>query len=55
MPNVEGERTPEMRRGRERLSVRNPRVDHALAGLSIDDRDIAETRRFGNVLIATES
>lgn len=45
-------RTPEMRRGRERLTVRDPRVEHALAGLNIDNYDVEETRRFGNRLMA---
>lgn len=50
---LEGDRTSEMRRGRERLTVRNPRVDMALDGLAIDDQDIAEARRFGNALAAS--
>lgn len=47
-----GARTPEMRRGRERLTVRNPRVEYALAGLDIDPAHVEETRRFGNRLMA---
>lgn len=50
---LEGDRTPEMRRGRERLTVRNPRVDSAVAGLAIDDEDVAEARRFGNAVLAS--
>jgi len=49
---TEGARTPEMRRGRERLTVHNPRIEMALASLGIDPVDVAETRRFGNRLQA---
>ncbi len=41
-----------MRRGRERLTVHNPRIEKALASHSIDPEHIAETRRFGNRLQA---
>lgn len=51
-----GDRTPEMRRGperqRERLTIRNPRVEMALAGLPIDDSVLTDARRFGNRLVA---
>lgn len=53
MRNQEGDRTPEMRRGRERLTVRNPRIEMALAGLQIDNEDIAQTRQFGNAITAS--
>lgn len=49
---TEGERTPEMRRGRERLTVHNPRIEKALASHHIDPEHVAETRRFGNLLQA---
>lgn len=48
MVYLERDRTPEMRRGRERLTVRNPRIEMALASLAIDDRNIEDARRFGN-------
>ena len=52
MPVSEGVRTPEMRRGRERLTVHNPRIEKALASHVIDPEHVAETRRFGNRLQA---
>ena len=52
MLHLEGNRTPEMRRGRERLTARHPRIEQALASLALDDFDIADTRRFGNDLQA---
>lgn len=48
MSHLEGARTPEMRKGRERLSVRSPYIEMALASLQIDDLHIEESRRFGN-------
>lgn len=52
MSPPEGERTPEMRQGRARLSVRDPDIEKALAGLNFDVFNIAETRRWGNSLAA---
>lgn len=52
MSHLEGARTPELRRGRERLTVHNPRIEKALASHCIDPADVAETRRFGNRLQA---
>jgi hypothetical protein len=52
MAQKEGDRTPEMRRDRERLTVRSPRIETALASLCIDDDNIEEARRFGNKLQA---
>ena len=37
-----------MRGGRERLTVRNPRIEMALASLSIDEANIPDARKFGN-------
>lgn len=53
MRRLEREHNPEKRRGRELLTVRNPRVDMALDGLAIDEQHIAETRRFGNAVVAS--
>lgn len=56
MLHLEGDRTPEMRRGpdsqRARLTARNPRVETALASLEIDGFNVSETRAFGNRLAA---
>lgn len=52
MAYLEGGRTPEVRRGRERLTVRNPRIETALASLNIDPINLDETRRFGNQIEA---
>lgn len=52
MERLEGKRTPEMRQGRERLSISRPCVELALGSLAIDGYDIAATRRFGNQLAA---
>jgi hypothetical protein len=46
-----GNATPEKREGRVRLSPRSPLIENMLAGISIDDCDIEETRRFGNALM----
>ena len=46
-----GNATPEKREGRVRLSVRDPLIENMLAGISIEDFDIEETRRFGNALL----
>lgn len=45
---TEGDRTPEMRRGRERLTVHHPRIEKDLASHVIDPDNVAEVRRFGN-------
>ena len=44
--------TPERHRGRERLTVRSPEIERALAGINFDGFDVAETRQFGNRLLA---
>lgn len=46
-----GNASPEKREGRVRLSPRSPLIENMLAGISIDDFDIDETRRFGNALL----
>lgn len=43
--------TPESSKSRERLTVRDPRIESLLAGMQIDKEDIAETRSFGNALL----
>lgn len=52
MASPQGGRTPEMRGGRERLTVRDPRIEKALASHSIDETNIEDVRRFGNKLQA---
>jgi hypothetical protein len=47
----ERDRTPDVRRGRERLlSIRHPRVVKALAGINIDPETLPHAERFGNRL-----
>lgn len=41
-----------MRGGRERLTVRRPLIDTALASLDLDPSNIEEARRLGNKLQA---
>lgn len=53
MSSLEGNRTPEMRQRRERLSISRPCVELALGSLTIDGYDVAETRRFGNAVHAS--
>jgi len=42
----------ERRKGRVRLSVRDPFIEHALAGISIEGFNIDSTRSWGNVKLA---
>lgn len=51
MDRLEGDRAPETRQGRERLSVSRPHIEAALAS-HYRRIDIASTRRFGNRLQA---
>lgn len=43
--------TPESSKGRERLSLRDPRLNALLGGLELDEESIPETRLFGNALL----
>lgn len=52
MLHLDGDRTPEMRQGRERLSISRPCVELALGSLAIDGYALAEPRQFGNRLAA---
>ena len=52
MSSQQGDRTPEMREGRARLSVCDPHVEKLLAGLIIDEPYIDDARQFGNRLQA---
>jgi hypothetical protein len=52
MNRLDGDRTPEMRQSRERLSVSRDCVELALGSLPIDPDQVPETRRFGNRLAA---
>lgn len=52
MPHQEGDRTPEVREGRARLSVNDPLVKSAVEAINFNGFDIAETRRWGNSLAA---
>ena len=44
---MEGDRTPEMREGRVKLSLRDPQIEKLLAGLDFDRENIDQLRRFG--------
>lgn len=52
MSPPEGDRTPKMRGGRERLTVHRPPVELSLASITFDGFNLNETRRFGNRLLA---
>jgi hypothetical protein len=50
MRQLEGLRSPEMREGRVRLTVRDPQIEKLLAGLAIDPQHVGDARGFGNWL-----
>ena len=43
--------TPESSKSRERLTVRDPRLEALLGGLELDEETIPQTRSFGNALL----
>ena len=46
---------PQTRKDRAKLSPRGPVIENMLAGISITDFDIEQTRRFGNALLAARN
>lgn len=52
MSSSEGDRTPKMRGGRERLTVHRPQIEQSLASITFDGFNVEEARRFGNRLLA---
>lgn len=46
-----GSPTPERHEGRARLSVRDPRIETLLAGISIEGFNVEQTRSWGNGLL----
>lgn len=51
MEQQQGAEHPERNGGRNRLSVRNPRVENWLAAFNLDGINIEETRTFSNALL----
>lgn len=47
-----GSAPPDVRKARPVLSPKGPLIETALASINFDGFDIAETRRFGNALLA---
>jgi len=43
--------TPERHEGRARLSVRDPRIETLLGGISIEGFNLEQTRTWGNALL----
>jgi len=43
--------TPGSSKSRERLTIRDPRLDALLGGLELDEETMPETRSFGNALL----
>jgi len=46
-----GTLTPEMRKGRDTLTVRNPFIETCLAVQNLDGVNIGEVTRFGNAIL----